>query len=140
MGILDAEALLGAPLPDRAEVEGNHRLALEEVATTEPAGERVATLFPDPTADEVTRRPSTLWGTSGDALAVELERHEAELARIFSKRRQAWDAFMDTTADGPVRAAGVDASTAFGAEPDTLVAQFSSPTLVGSIEANQRTR
>jgi hypothetical protein len=68
-------------------------LALE-AATTTPAGERVAVLFPDLTTDEVEERLAALFGVHGEALSGKLDRYEAELVRMFSERPEVWRTFM----------------------------------------------
>jgi len=137
VGILDAEALLKASLPERSDVDSmTPELALE-ASTTRPAGERVAVLFPDLTADQVEERLAALFGVSGDALAAKLDRYEAELVRMFSERPEAWNTFMSAEIDG---ASALDAS-ATEAAPDVAlaasVARFGSPTLAQNLEVGQ---
>jgi len=137
VGILDAEALLKASLPERSDVDSmTPELALE-ASTTRPAGERVAVLFPDLTADQVEERLAALFGVSGDALAAKLDRYEAELVRMFSERPEAWNTFMSAEIDG---ASALDAS-ATEAAPDVAlaasVARFGSPTLARNLEVGQ---
>jgi subtilisin family serine protease len=136
-GILDAEALLKAPLPDRTDVDSmTPELALE-AATTTPAGERVAVLFPDLTPDEVEKRLAALFGVRGDALSVKLDRYEAELVRMFSERPEAWKAFMSAEIEG---ASPLESSAAEAASDVTLaasVARFGSPTLARNLEPGQ---
>jgi len=137
VGILDAEALLKASLPERSDVDSmTPELALE-ASTTRPAGERVAVLFPDLTADQVEERLAALFGVSGDALAAKLDRYEAELVRMCSERPEAWNTFMSAEIDG---ASALDAS-ATEAAPDVAlaasVARFGSPTLARNLEVGQ---
>lgn len=137
VGILDAEALLKASLPERSDVDSlTHELALE-ASTTRPAGEKVAVLFPDLTSDQVEERLAALFGVSGDALSAKLDRYEAELVRMFSERPEAWNAFMSAEIDG---ASALDAS-ATEAAPDVAlaasVARFGSPTLARNLEVGQ---
>jgi len=137
VGILDAEALLKASLPERSDVDSmTPELALE-ASTTRPAGERVAVLFPDLTADQVEERLAALFGVSGDALAAKLDRYEAELVRMCSERPEAWNTFMSAEIDG---ASALDAS-ATEAAPDVAlaasVARFGSPTLAQNLEVGQ---
>src|SRR5829696_4361238 len=137
VGILDAEALLKASLPERSDVDSmTPELALEASATR-PAGERVAVLFPDLTADQVEERLAALFGVSGDALAAKLDRYEAELVRMCSERPEAWNTFMSAEIDG---ASALDAS-ATEAAPDVAlaasVARFGSPTLAQNLEVGQ---
>jgi subtilisin family serine protease len=137
VGILDAEALLKASLPERSDVDSmTPELALE-ASTTRPAGERVAVLFPDLTSDQVEERLAALFGVSGDALAAKLDRYEAELVRMFSERPEAWNTFMSAEIDG---ASALDAS-ATEAAPDVAlaasVARFGSPTLARNLEVGQ---
>ena len=137
VGILDAEALLKASLPERSDVDSmTPELALE-ASTTRPAGERVAVLFPDLTSDQVEERLASLFGASGDALSAKLDRYEAELVRMFSERPEAWAAFMSAEIDG---ASALDAS-ATEAAPDVAlaasVARFGSPTLARNLEVGQ---
>jgi subtilisin family serine protease len=136
VGILDAEALLKAPLPKPSEVDSmTPELALE-AATTRPAGERVAVLFPDLTSEQVEERLAALFGVRGDALAAKVERYEAELVRMFSERPEAWKAFMSAETDG---ASTLDASATEASSDAALaasVARFSSPTLARNLEVD----
>lgn len=137
VGILDAEALLKARLPKPSEVDSlTPELALE-AATTRPAGERVAVLFPDLTSEQVEERLAVLFGVRGDALAAKVERYEAELVRMFSERPEAWKAFMSAETDG---ASTLDASATEAPSDAALaasVARFSSPTLARNLEVGE---
>jgi hypothetical protein len=137
VGILDAEALLKARLPKPSEVDSMMPELALEAATTRPAGERVAVLFPDLTSDQVEERLAALFGVRGDALAAKVERYEAELVRMFSERPEAWKAFMSAETDG---ASTLDASATEAASDAALaasVARFSSPTLARNLEVDE---
>ncbi len=136
-GVLDAEALLKAPLPDRKDLDDMAPGLALEAAPSTPAGERVAVLFPDLTTDEVEKRLATLFGLHGDALSTKLDRYEAELVRMFSERPEAWKAFMSAEIDSasPLESSATD--TAPDAALAASVARFGSPTLTRDLEPVQ---
>jgi subtilisin family serine protease len=137
VGILDAEALLEATLPEWSDVDSMAPELALDAATTRPAGERVAVLFPDLTSDQVEERLAALLSVRGDALSAKLDRYEAELARIFSERPEAWNAFMSAEIDG---ASALDASATEAASDAAFaasVAGFGSPTLARNLVAGQ---
>jgi subtilisin family serine protease len=138
-GVLDAEALLKAPLPDQKDVDDMTPGLTLEARTTTPAGDRVAVLFPDLTPDEVEKRLATLFGVRGDALSAKLDRYEAELVRMFSERPEVWKAFMSAEIDS---ASPMESSTAADTTRDAAlaasVARFGSPNLTRNLEAGQR--
>jgi hypothetical protein len=112
-------------------------LALE-AATTTPAGERVAVLFPDLTPDEVEERLAALFGVYGEALSGKLDRYEAELVRMFSERPEVWRTFMSGEIDS---ASPIESSAATEATSDMAlaasVALLGSPTLARNLDTDQ---
>lgn len=127
VGIIDARALLEAPLPDPADVEGAAPEVVLEGAIAEPAGARVAALFPELTAEQVEERLSAMFGVSGDALSAKLDRYEPELVRVLGERPEAWAAFMLAEAGGPLESS--EAETVPDAALTTSVERFVSPSL-----------
>lgn len=128
VGILDARALLDAPLPDPSALDER----VEAAALAPPsAGEHIALLFPDLTPAEIERGLAMLIGVEGPDLSAKVERYEAELVRIFSERPEAWEAFMSAAKDVPVpRSAEPSPGTVPAAlDPAISVARFGSPTL-----------
>jgi subtilisin family serine protease len=139
VGLLDAQALLAAPLPAPADVEDVVPELAPEAVAAAPAGERVAALFPDLTADEVDARLAALFGARGDALSARLDRYEAELVRMFSERPEAWEAFMAAAVDGARPPEATAAATAASDVALTsAVAQFGSPTLILDARTGRR--
>jgi hypothetical protein len=136
-GVLDAEALLKAPLPDRTEVDSMTPELVLEAETIPPAGERVAVLFPDLTPDEVEERLAALFGVRREALSGKLERYEAELVRMFSERPEAWKAFMSAEIDSVSPSESAPAEAATDVALAASVARFGSPTLARNLEAGQ---
>lgn len=137
-GVLDAEALLKAPLPDGTEVDSMAPELALEAATTTPAGERVAVLFPDLTPDELEERLAALFGVRGEALSGKLDRFEAELVRMFSERPEVWKTFIS----GEIGSASpIESSAATEATSDMAIAasvdRFASPTLARNLDTNQ---
>jgi hypothetical protein len=137
VGVLDAEALLKAPLPDRTDVESMAPELALEAATTTPAGERVAVLFPDLTPDDVEERLAALFGVRGEALSSKLDRYEAELVRMFSERPEVWRTFMSGEIDSapPIESATTEATSDMALAAS--VARFGSPTLARNLQTDQ---
>jgi hypothetical protein len=111
-------------------------LALE-AATTTPAGERVAVLFPDLTPDDVEERLAALFGVRGEALSGKLDRYEAELVRMFSERPEVWRTFMSGEIDStsPIESATTEAPSDMALAAS--VARFGSPTLARNLQTDQ---
>jgi len=120
VGIIDAEALLSAPLPSPSDVDNSHERGLA-ATLTEPPGDRVAELFPELGGDEVEQRLVTLFGVPADTLPGKLDRYEPELVRVFGEHPEAWEAFA-----------------APGADVAASVARFASPTLIRDLRTGQR--
>jgi subtilisin family serine protease len=137
-GILNAEALLKATLPDRSDVDSMIPELALETATVRAAGERVAVLFPDLTTDQVEERLAGLFGLRGNALAAQLDRYEAELVRMFSERPEAWTAFMSAEIDSASALELSSTETVSGAALAASVARFGSPSLARNLEAGQQ--
>jgi hypothetical protein len=134
-GVLDTEALLKAPLPDGTEVDSmTPELALE-AATTTPAGERVAVLFPDLTPDELEERLAALFGVRGEALSGKLDRFEAELVRMFSERPEVWRTFISGEIDSASSSAATEATSDMAIAAS--VERLASPTLARNLDTNQ---
>ncbi len=81
-GVLDARALLEAKLPAPSDFEGAAPMA----AGREPAPlDRIATLWPELTADEVRARLATALGKRGQRLQDTIDNHGGELFYAFSQ-------------------------------------------------------
>jgi hypothetical protein len=112
VGIIDAEALLNAPLPPKSQVPDLPDNFMEAIGLTPGTGlddaglaeripERLLALFPNLPPEEIIARFERIFGTSGDALTARLERYQAELARLYTEHPQAWRDFVEMDLSAP---------------------------------------
>ena len=132
-GILDATALLNAPLPDPVDVQD---AGLEGIMIADGGAPGVpgvpsvpvelAALFPRLRPTEIRSRLALLLGAQDAELDAKIDRYKAELVRTFTEKRSAWDAFMAMmvqVSDQPVIAGAGPGIIATG-----QITQFMSPT------------
>ncbi|MBA2517512.1 MAG: hypothetical protein H0V22_09410, partial [Solirubrobacterales bacterium] len=90
-GIVDAKALLGAPLPDPTSVTE----AFEEAAVRRRTPlEKIESVVPSLERDEVLTRLAALFGAGGEELDVALERYADELRYRLTEDAVFRDAFV----------------------------------------------
>ena len=131
VGILDARALLEAPLPAPSVLDERVEAAPQALAS---ASERISVLFSDLTTAEVERRLAIVFGVEEPLLSVKVAHYEVELVRILTEHPETWNAFMGITDDATEPpTAGTGAEMLAGPNTAPSIARFGSPSLNASL-------